>query len=544
VNRYNPSLQTMTVPDTLRWRAESAPGQPLVQVGKDVITYGDAAIQAPLLASGLRDLGLQAGDGVGHLMNTRLEGLMTYMATSFAGLAFVPMNTAFRGYHLEYVLKDVGCPVIVTETEYLDRIAEVAPRLSELKTVIVCGSSDQDLGPWRDRLPNLILRTYDEVRRASHESESAIPGPRDPNCIIYTSGTTGASKGVVISHAHAVAKGLDIARICQIESGDVIYGPVPLFHSLGLLRGLVTAMVTGASIVFRNHFSATAFWPEARASRATIALVVGPMTNWLKTLPPSDEDRHHTIRCMFAGDDSEFEERFGVRLLTSYGMTEATNAMYTRHDEPHRPGSCGRVSEDWEVRLVNGDNVDVPDGSVGEILMRPRVPGRIMIGYLNKPAETLDAFQNLWFHPGDLAERDRDGHYYFRGRKKDAIRYRGENISCWELEQIIGTHPAVAEVAALPHPRPDGEQDVRVVVVVRDAWQLSAQDVISFCEEQMAPFMIPRYVEFASSLPRNPTGKLEKYKLGQAGLAAGHFDRRERMPSQPAARRNVRPSDV
>jgi crotonobetaine/carnitine-CoA ligase len=223
--------------------------------------------------------------------------------------------------------------------------------------------------------------------------------------------------------------------------------------------------------------------------------------------------------------DPEFEERFQVRLCEAYGLTEVGLTHYTRFPE-RRPGSCGRTHEDWEARVVDERGMAVQDGEVGEIVLRPRLPAIMMDGYINKADETLRATRDLWFHTGDYGRRDADGYYYFVSRAKERIRRRGENITPSEVERIIAGHPAIADCAALAHPARDGEDDVRVVVVARDPSAPPAPSALmDWLQGRMPYFMMPRYIEFAAELPRNPAGKLEKYKLLDAGLASDTWDR-------------------
>jgi crotonobetaine/carnitine-CoA ligase len=226
-----------------------------------------------------------------------------------------------------------------------------------------------------------------------------------------------------------------------------------------------------------------------------------------------------------ARPDKDFEERFGVHLIEGYGLTEGGNAIYNRLDEPPRPGSCGRASDEWQVRLADRDGEEVPIGETGEILIRSHYPNRIMLGYLNKAEATVAATRDLWFHTGDMASKDADGFFYYQGRSKDMIRRRGQNISAWEVEQILLEHPDVADVAALAYPSEVGEDDLRVVLVAQAATVLDLTAIAEFAASRMPDFMIPRYFEERDDLPRTPSGRVEKYRLEEEGLTAPHLDR-------------------
>ncbi len=193
--------------------------------------------------------------------------------------------------------------------------------------------------------------------------------------------------------------------------------------------------------------------------------------------------------------------------------------------EPRRPGCCGRPAPDAEVRIVDDDDNPLGPHQTGEIVMRPREPYTMMSEYYKLPEETLRAFRNLWFHTGDLGYTDEDGYLYFVGRKKEAIRRRGENISAFEVESIVNQHPSVLESAAIAVPSELSEDDVKIVVVLKDGERVRPEELIKFCEDRMAYFMVPRYVEFRDELPKTPTQRVEKYKLQVEGHGPQTWDR-------------------
>ncbi len=527
VTEYGLRIDEMVPARLLEARAQQSPGHRFVTSGDDAWSYERVEAAAARLAGGFRAVGIERGEAVGLFLPNGPAFVNAYFALGKLGATMIPVNTAYRGYMLEYLLNDTGCRTLVVDASYLDRIADSRERLERLERLIVVGASDVETGLATSPLEAL-------------EGDPVVTDPavdhRAVNCVIYTSGTTGPSKGVPIVNAHAVAKAIEVIRLAEMDESDVIYAPLPLFHSFALLRGVVAALVTGGGCALRERFSASAFWDDVRRAGATIGFCVFTIPHILAKAEPGPADRDHPLRCLYnARHDPVFEERFGVRLIEAYGLTEAGVAMYVRPGEAPPPGSCGRVSEDWEVRLVDDRDVDVPVGEVGEIVLRPKYPGLITPGYLNKPEATVEAFRNLWFHTGDLATMDEDGFYYFRDRKKDAIRRRGENISSWEVEQVLMEHPAIAEAAAIPYPSPMGEDDLRVVVSLRDGAVLEATDLVAYCVERMPDFMVPRYVEILDELPRTPTGRIEKYRLREAPLSPGCYDRGDSASPRPAS---------
>jgi carnitine-CoA ligase len=525
--RYELPLPAMTVTGVVRARAEVTPEAGFVRIRDRWLTYAEALSQSTLVAAALTAAGVGKGDFCGQFMSTRMEFIANYLAMSRLGVIMAPINTAYRGYLLEYVLADTGCRLLFTEPDLLDRIAAAEPKLDVLETVVVMPGADASMPKFK----RIRLITYEEFLAAGNRT--APPAVevthRDPNCIIYTSGTTGPSKGVLLSNSHAVSKALEVAEICRMDADDVIYSPLPLFHSMALQRGVLAAVVMGAAVVLRDRFSATAYWDDVREVGATVGHCVFSIPVILKKAPPNSRDSDNPLRCMYnAAYDAEFEERFGVKLIEGYGMTEANTALHMRYDEPARPGSCGKPNRDWEVRLVDEGDSEVPVGVVGEVTLRPCLPGRMMLRYHNKPEATLEAWRGLWFHTGDLAVRDSEGYHYFRDRKKDAIRRRGENISSWEVERILTDHPAILEAAAMPQPSDVGEDDLWVIVVPRPGATLTPLQVLEFCEVRMPDFMIPRYIEVADELLKTPTGRVEKYRLRERGPAPGTHDAGDR----------------
>jgi crotonobetaine/carnitine-CoA ligase len=516
----------LTVKDLLTRRAADSATRPFIRFGQQVSTYGQVHERAVAAASTLADLAVDHQDLVALMLPNSVEYVELFFALAYRGSGVVLVNTAFRGYMLEYVLNDAGCRTLVADREYLPEILESQHLLDKLEVLLVAGPS-VDVSDWDERFEKVRVRSLGQLlEQGSTTAHEARVSHRDLHCVVYSSGTTGPSKGIMISNAHSLVKAAEVLRICGYTEDDTLYSPLPLFYSMGLLRGVLSVALVRSSIALRDKFSVTAFWTDVQFHRATVAHCVFSMPRMLAQAPPSPAERDHRLRCMFnAQHNPELEARFGVQMIESYGLTEAGNAIYNRFDEPVVAGSCGRESDEWEVLLADPHAAEVPVGDTGEILIRPRYPDRIMLGYLNKPEVTTAAFRDLWFHTGDLARRDERGFFFYQGRNKDVIRRRGQNISGWEVEQILLTHPEVADVAALAEPSEVGEDDVRVVLVaINPARPIDLAEVAAFCERRMPAFMVPRFYEEITELPRTPSGRVEKYKL-EGTLGSSYHDR-------------------
>jgi crotonobetaine/carnitine-CoA ligase len=204
--------------------------------------------------------------------------------------------------------------------------------------------------------------------------------------------------------------------------------------------------------------------------------------------------------------------------VEAYGSTDVGVPIYSDPSLPRRPGACGRPIPAYDVRLVDSSDSFVATGQVGEIVVRPNEPGLINDGYLGMPVESLAARRNLWFHTGDLARRDADGYIYFVGRLSDSIRRRGENISAFEVEEVVSAHPSVLEAAAYGVPSDLTEEDVMVAVVPRPGFTISPSELVAWCSSRMARHMLPTYVDVVPSLPKTPTEKVEKHVLRGRGV--------------------------
>jgi crotonobetaine/carnitine-CoA ligase len=488
------------------------------------LTFAEVEAKSNAVARGLRDLGVDAGDTVAMLLPNCADMVLTWFAANRLGAVAAPVNTAFRGAALAHVLNLSGAGLLVLDAGLVESVAAVAGDLRSIRTAVVRG----DPGAAALQFPQWTVLPWEGME--THES-GALPtrgAPADPALVLFTSGTTGRSKGCVLSHRIAVRQAELMVEHFGLRSDDVLYCPYPLFHLDASVLTVMPALVLGATAAIGARFSASGFWPEVRAFGATVFDFMGATLTILHKQPERDDDRDNPVRLGWGVPlpdfAPQFERRFGLRLVEAYGSTDVGVPIYSRPGEPRRPGACGRPIDAYDVRLFDGDDLEVPVGAVGEIVVRPNEPSLISDGYLGMPDETVKATRNLWFHTGDLARRDVEGFIYFVGRGTDTIRRRGENISAFEVEEVIEQHPDVVEVAAFGVPSELTEEDVMVTVVPRPGRTVDPVDLVSFCAERMARFMVPRYVDVVSALPKTPTEKVEKYLLRERGVTATTWD--------------------
>nr|WP_219996352.1 AMP-binding protein [Nocardioides humi] len=302
---------------------------------------------------------------------------------------------------------------------------------------------------------------------------------------------------------------------------------LPLFHAGGTI-GVNAAVVLGGSIVLTSGFRTGDFWDLVRATRPTHVTLLGVMATYLSKQEPSAADRDHSLRRVFMiplSDAATFAGRFGVEVVAMYNMTEISIPIISGPN-PARDGTSGRVRAGMEVRLVDEHDLEVPDGEVGELVVRGAEPWTIATEYLGRPEATAAAWRNGWFHTGD-AFRQVDGEYFFVDRMGDTIRRRGENISSFEVESEIIAHPSVSEVAIVATPSPDGEDEVLAIVAPAPGRTIDVQELIEFIRPRLAHFMVPRYFRVLDELPKTPTSKVQKHTLRAAGITPDTIDRED-----------------
>ena len=326
-------------------------------------------------------------------------------------------------------------------------------------------------------------------------------------------------------HAHVYSFGVQWSNATNFSQEDVLYAPTPLFYMQATVLGVVPTLMAGAHIHIAERFSASRYWDGIRESGATIAHGQFSLIPLLLKQPPSPLDREHRCKRVFiAKSNNEFESRFGVRIIEIYGSTELNIVTYNPWDRP-KESSAGKPAPNFEVKIFDDDDQELPIGEIGEIVSRPKEPFIISYGYNNKPEITLDAWRNMWFHCGDRGYFDRDGYLFFVDRKKDVIRRKGENISSQEVERQVNSHPAVLESAAVPVPAETAEDEVMIFVVLQPGSELLPTDLLDYVRTIVPRFMVPRYVEIIPELPKTGSLKIEKFKLREHGVTAATWDR-------------------
>ena len=490
------------------------------------ITYENLDIISNQFAHKFRDLGIKKDDKIAIMMNNHPIFIYAWFGSAKLGAVEVPINTAYKGDLLKHIINNSDSKLLIIDSSLLEGLLAIKDELTELKQIICHGEIDKDIS----NAMLIPISSIDDFFDCSSEPLEVELKPSDPTAIIYTSGTTGLSKGVVCSHNFFIHTAKRIAVLRKAGNEDILYTFLPLFHVNAQLLTILTALVADAQVVLSDRFSASMFWDEIRKYGVTQFNYLGAVMTILAKQEPRKNDADNPVKIALGAACppdvmKHLEERFGFTCLEGFGMSEVGIVI---HDDinARKTGSCGKVLNDiFEVKLVNDDDIEVGIGEIGEIVVRPKKPYIMMSEYYKMPDKTLESFRNLWFHTGDYAKKDEEGYFYFVDRKKDAIRRRGENISSFEVEKVINTHPKVLESAVFAVPSDLGEDEVKANIVLKQSEILPPEDLIMYCNERMAYFAIPRYLEFADELPKTPTGRVEKYRLRKMGVTGNTWDR-------------------
>lgn len=469
-------------------------------------------------ANALAALGVTAGDRVISWQPNGPEALRTWFAINRLGALYVPVNLAYRGGILEHVMNSARARVAVVHHGLVHRLAELD--LLHIGAIVQVGGAALAAPELKGLCPLDFWGSFSDER-------PPLPNvrPWDAQCIMYTSGTTGPSKGVVVSYMQNWATAVAAGRWCNGNDRYLIN--LPMSH-VGGIQLTYAMLMMGGSIALVESFKADGFWAVVARTQATVSGLVGSMAAFLLHQEPKPSDRKHTLRVVTSApvmdNPATFAERFGVTVYTLYHMTEI-NLPIVSDPNPTAPGTCGRIRDGVEIRLVDEFDREVPIGDSGELILRAETPWTIATGYDGLPEATARAWRNGWFHTGDLLRRDAEGNYFFVDRIKDAIRRRGENISSFEVETEVLAHPAVSQCAVVGVPSTFAEDEVLAVVALKPAAVLSEHALFEFLRPRLPHFMLPRYIRLIKEMPLTPTNKIQKFELREAGVTDDTWDR-------------------
>lgn len=456
--------------------------------------------------------GVQPGDRVVVVAPNRLAILELLLASSWLGTILVPLNPATPVAQLQSILDYIEPTLIfVDDQDEIQSLVTAAVGTNQSARIMILAATATPAQSW--------------ITEDAHTEPGSIT-PGTTLALLMTSGTTGASKAVECPHGQFLAWGDGVGGMLGMNAQDIAYTCLPLFHTNALNASFQT-MLHGATLHLGPRFSVSRFWQRNADAGATVGYLLGAMVRMLLTQPSLvDEANHRVTRILAPGTPvdalREFEARFGAVLVEGHGMTE-TNAALGTPLGVRRLGYMGQVMPGYQARVVDDQDVPVSDGTPGELVLRSDIPFAFATGYWRMPEVTVSANRNQWFHSGDRVVVE-DGWFRFLDRIKDVIRRRGENISGWEVEQVLDSHDDVARSAAIPVPSELGEDEVMAFVVRLPGSTLSAEELHRDTAHLLPSYARPRFIEFVDELPLTDTGKVRKQVLRDRGVSADTWD--------------------
>lgn len=521
-------LSGWTLRDVARRRLSQTPDRRFIQVvDGEAQTYGEFISSGAAIARFLMARGVGKGSAVGIFCQPGLAPLHGWLAAGLIGAIDVTVNPALRGEVLAHPLRTTRPRTIIIDAELMPVLAGIAPELDFVADIIVVG--EVGAPPWSGP----TLHDYAALTGVPAEIPEVAVTPRDASTIMFTSGTTGPSKAVVIPHRQTLLMAHQVLAATGLSDVDTYYCAHPLNHIAGKFMGVLATFLAGGRLVLDRRFDAATWLTRLVEYDVTMSIAHGPMIEMIFATPPREADRTHAMRRLMCcplpkGIGPAFEERFGLRGVEMWGMTEIGCPIWTDLESSRRSGSCGRPLKQWyEVDVVDPlTDEPVGIGQTGEFVVRPKHPYTTMLGYLDQPEATVEAWRNLWFHTGDAGYRDAEGFFYFVDRMRDRIRRRAENISSFDIETAAMKFPGVTEAAAVGVASGmEGDDDIKLCIVASADVSIDPIQLTRFLLRALPHFMVPRYVEVLDALPRTATNKVRKRQLVEMGVDATTWDR-------------------
>jgi malonyl-CoA/methylmalonyl-CoA synthetase len=509
------SLVTSII-ETIFHHAQRYPMRPVLFFESQQISYGQLFAGAEDFARALIAWGLQPGDRVALFLDNCPAFVLAYLGTQRAGGIVVLVNTQYRQVELSHIMADAGVRLCITNSAGREELARLdAPTLKALVIVDDTAVSLPETTP-----ASIAFETFLASGSRSDVSLPPMPAAEAPAIIGYTSGTTGRAKGALLCQRNLTANITALTTAWQWKDTDRLLLTLPLFHAHGLMVGLHGTLFMGASAILRRKFDAADVLATLDAD-PSITLFFGVPTMYARLLAEAERRGvpKHLPRLFVSGSAplspqvfADFKRIFGHTILERYGMTETIMNLTNPYEGERRPGTVGGPFPGQQARVVDvHTRQPLPPGEIGEI----EVYGpHVFVGYWNRPEATAEAFSaDGWFKTGDLGWYSDDGYYTITGRARELIISGGYNIYPREIEDVLETHPAVAEVAVIGLPDAEFGEQVVAAIVPKKQYNIESDEIIEFCRERLASYKKPRQVIFVDTLPRNALGKVQKHLL-------------------------------
>lgn len=520
----------------LERRQADTPAQVFFRCEGQSLTYEQLWQEAGALAAGLQDAGVAAGDTVAALAYNSTQMLSLMFACLRLGAVWAPLNVALGPADLAYSVEATRARLLVVSHE----MARQHP--SQLEAIA------RELPVWlldRERQPAPAWARHLDWHAAADRHPCHAWAPDEFCWVIFSGATTGRPKAIALPHAYGVASALRAVDAVRMEPGDSCFSILQMCHGWLLFYVIAPCLVAGIPCTATRWFSASGWIGEVKRCRATIVDAFLPMINAILAQPAQADDADNCARALFGGMGSAaehslprvqaFERRFGLKAINAYGLTEVGGLIAHESLDEAADGTSGRPHPHYEFRIADEQGCPVPPGEIGEILVRPRMPGLMALHYIGRAEGTLASWRDLWVHTSDQGRITEQGHLQFLGRHAHWIRRRSENVSVNEVEQAVSDIEGVRACGVVGLPSELGDEDIMAfVVLAEDAPSLPAINALLL--QRLAYFKVPRYYAAVDSLPRTVKGDVSRRDLKERGVAAATWDAgpKNRLPSGTA----------
>jgi len=490
----------MNLADFLTRAADRHGDRPALKLDDIVVNYAILNEGSKRIAGMLRDRGIGPGDRVGIMLPNVPHFAIVYYGVLRAGAVIVPMNVLLKGREVGFYLRDPEAKLLFAWHGFAEAATAGAEQEGVECILVQPGEFEQQV---------MAAEPVQEVVDRS-EDDTAV--------ILYTSGTTGTPKGAELTHANLI-RNVEVSRtLFDGDENDVVLGALPLFHSFGQTCSLNATVAGGGCLTLIPRFDPAKALEIIQRDRVTIFMGVPTMYAALLNHPDRESYDVSTLDLCVSGGSAlpveilrGFDEAFGCKVLEGYGLSETSPvASFNHPDRERKPGSIGTPIEGVEMKVVDDEGNEVPQGDVGEIVIRGH---NVMKGYWNRDDATREAIRDGWFHTGDMATVDEDAYFFIVDRKKDMIIRGGYNVYPREIEEVLYEHPAVREAAVVGMPHDELGEEVAAAVAVKEGEQVDEAALRDFVKEHVAAYKYPRKIFFVDELPKGPTGKILKREI-------------------------------
>ncbi|NYG45380.1 crotonobetaine/carnitine-CoA ligase [Bradyrhizobium sp. IAR9] len=462
-------------------------------------------------AGALIEAGLNPGDRVGLMIGQSIDHVEMFCAVVWVGAIPVPFSVHLKSAGLELQLNSARPKLFIADRVYANIVRQAVlisrepPKIVWLEDGIVLAGEAQ---------LNWLLRSSRSLHKACPRSLD------DPHVIMYTSGTTGAPKGAVQSERCFAVGAKNAGILNDAQRDDVFHSWEPFYNGSAWIV-VTLALQKGLKLHMVERFSASRLWDEIQQAGATKLHYLGGLINIILAQPVVESEHNNSVRIAWGAAcpvDSwrKFEKRFQLKVREGYGSTEGQ--MFTHLNLEGVVGSVGKPIEEMESWIVDECGGRVGPGVTGELVLKPRPRAVSMLEYWGEPEKTAEVVRDGCIFSGDYAMVDESGNYFFKGRKKDSLRRRGQNVSAWEVERIINAAPGVEESAVVGVDSELGDQEIVAVVKMRDGAPRDSLTLLKCCADQLAYYQVPRYYQFVEDFPRGPSQRILKRDI-QVDLA-------------------------